>query len=926
MKTTVHIVSHSHWDREWYLPFEKHRMHLVELVDAILEKFETDEEYRSFFLDGQTIALDDYLEIRPQKREQIEKYVREGRLCVGPWYVLQDEFLTSGESCVRNLLTGMESAKKYGKVSHIGYFPDAFGNAGQMPQVLKQAKMEAIAFGRGVKPIGLNNEIKSGQYESTFSEMNWQSNDGSSLPGILFANWYNNGMEIPVDETEAKIYWDERLAKARQFAGTSHLLLMNGCDHQPVQKNLSEAILVAKKLYPDIEFIHSDLETYAKAVKEELSDKTSTVIGELTSQETDGCWTLVNTCSANADLKIANRKGESALERQAEPAAAVAFLLGDEYPADLLSYSWKKLMQNHPHDSICGCSVDEVNREIETRFHKSLQVAEELYKNSLRKIADKIDTQSIYKDENHSGKRKIAFAVCNFSGWVKTQVVSVMLDAKRLYGNLEKSWNELEAEKLPEFTLYDAEQKRIAAKITKASTEFGYDLPTDRFRQPYMAERVQVTFEAEDVPAMGYKVYVLEENEECLKSADCQTENIIQDGENILKMENKFISVQINEDGSYDLTDKKTGYTFKHIGIYEDTGDMGNEYIYIQDTGRKTITTANKPAKITVEENSELCSVVKICQQMEIPEAMGDEILAQRYSCVDPYQRQAKRSTKLVLLELETKLTLERSTAGLKVQTTIVNTAKDHRVRVLIPTGLVSDMHMADSPFEVVRRPNRHGKAWINPSGCEHQQCFVAMEDSSAGILAANRGLYEYEILPDQENAIALTLLRSVAEMGDWGYFPTPQAQMQGTYTMEYALFPYEAGKSADAFVIGYGYQHDLAAVETGMNRTTEQIYMPQAQTGILPLEKSFFEWQGEGLNLTAWKKGAHSDDIFVRFVNTMEKDVTLTVKKADWMKCMYRSNVIEEENEALPEENEEFLIVIKPYEIATFGMKLNKQ
>lgn len=79
------------------------------------------------------------------------------------------------------------------------------------------------------------------------------------------------------------------------------------------------------------------------------------------------------------------------------------------------------------------------------------------------------------------------------------------------------------------------------------------------------------------------------------------------------------------------------------------------------------------------------------------------------------------------------------------------------------------------------------------------------MEDSSAGILVANRGLYEYEILPDQENAIALTLLRSVAEMGDWGYFPTPQAQMQGTYTMEYALFPYEAGKSADAFVLGYG-------------------------------------------------------------------------------------------------------------------------
>ena len=89
--------------------------------------------------------------------------------------------------------------------------------------------------------------------------MNWQSQDGSSLPGILFANWYNNGMEIPVDEAEAKAYWDERLEKARKYAGTSQLLFMNGCDHQPVQKNFAQAIETARKLYPEIEFIHSDL-------------------------------------------------------------------------------------------------------------------------------------------------------------------------------------------------------------------------------------------------------------------------------------------------------------------------------------------------------------------------------------------------------------------------------------------------------------------------------------------------------------------------------------------------------------------------------------------------------------------------------------------------------------------------------------------
>lgn len=152
----------------------------------------------------------------------------------------------------------MQEAEQYGAVGNVGYFPDAFGNAGQMPQVLKQAGMEAVVFGRGVKPIGPNNEVTGGQYESTYSEMMWESPDGTKLPGILFANWYNNGVEIPVDEAEAKVYWDKKLADARKFAATHQLLLMNGCDHQPLQKNITEAIRAARKLYPDIEFIHSD--------------------------------------------------------------------------------------------------------------------------------------------------------------------------------------------------------------------------------------------------------------------------------------------------------------------------------------------------------------------------------------------------------------------------------------------------------------------------------------------------------------------------------------------------------------------------------------------------------------------------------------------------------------------------------------------
>jgi alpha-mannosidase len=439
-----------------------------------------------------------------------------------------------------------------------------------------------------------------------------------------------------------------------------------------------------------------------------------------------------------------------------------------------------------------------------------------------------------------------------------------------------------------------------------------------------MAQRVQVTFEAEDVPAIGYQVYVLKEVEESLAKDIHElietTDATSKDKEFVMENENVF--VRINLDGSFDLTDKKTGHTFENCGIYEDTGDMGNEYIYIQDTDRQTITTRNIPATIFVEENSAIRSVVKVRHELEVPEAIGDEILPQRYSCVDLYQRKAKRSEKLVKLSIETTLTLEHHAKGVKVQTTVVNTAKDHRLRVLFPAGLDSDMHFADSTFEVVRRPNRHGKAWTNPSACEHEQCFVAMEDKNAGILVANRGLYEYEILPDEENTIALTLLRSVAEMGDWGYFPTPQAQMQGSYTLEYAIFPYEPEMCAEAFALGYGYQHDLAGVQLGMNREKETIFTPQAQSGILPIRKSFFEWKGNGLNLTAFKKGANSEDIFVRFVNTLETDVKLTIKKADWMKGIYQSSVIEEKKETIDEENGVFSVVIKPYQIATFGLQ----
>ena len=912
MKTTVHIISHSHWDREWYQSFESHRMKLIELVDNILDKVENDPEFGGFFLDGQVIAIDDYLEIRPEKRAQVEKCIREGKVQTGPWYILQDEFLTSGEACVRNLQVGMQEAEQYGAVGNVGYFPDAFGNAGQMPQVLKQAGMDAVVFGRGVKPIGPNNEVTGGQYESTYSEMMWASPDGTKLPGILFANWYNNGVEIPVDEAEAKVYWDKKLADARKFAATHQLLMMNGCDHQPLQKNITEAIRVARKLYPDVEFIHSDFKKYVEAMEKEISENFSTVKGELTSQETDGRWTLANTASSWIGLKQDNRAGETALERKAEPAAAMADVMGKAYPEDPMIYSWKKLMQNHPHDSICGCSVDEVNEEMKTRFAKSRQVADAIYDESVEYLTNKVNTAALPGDGE-----KIPFVVWNTSGETKSQVVEKELHLFRDYNLFV--WDSYEAAEKVEFpamVLRDADGNVVPAKIADAGVAFGYDLPDDRFRQPYMAKKVLVTFEAE-VPALGYRTYYLETAEQA------QDVDVVSADENVL--ENDAVKVVVNADGSYNLLDKKTGRMYENLGFYEDTGDMGNEYIYIQDSGKQVVSTKGMKAEISCVEKNAFRTVVEICHKMMVPSGMGEELLRQREMCIDPYTRVANRSSELVEMDVKTVLTLEKSAKGLRVATTICNQAKDHRVRVILPTGLDTSMHMADSAFEVVRRNNRHNDTWTNPCGCERQQCFVAMEDAKGGLLVANRGLYEYEILEDQGNAVAVTLLRCVAEMGDWGYFPTPKAQQIGTFCLEFEVVPFAAGETGDAFREGYAFQEDLTVEQAGLERAflrkPGQV-KPKLVEGELPLEMSFLAFEGDGIHMTAFKKGQKKDDLFVRFVNNMEHEEVLSFKKEDWMKEVYRSNVIEEKGDLMiPDKDGGYHVALREFEIATFGV-----
>ncbi|MCG7385335.1 alpha-mannosidase [Paenibacillus sp. ACRRY] len=914
----AHIISHTHWDREWYLPYEKHHMRLVQLVDSLLDELDEGADYKSFYLDGQTIIIDDYLQVRPEQKERLEKHIRNGRIVIGPWYILQDAFLTSGEANVRNMQVGHRDAKRYGTPSKIGYFPDTFGLVGQTPQLMLQSGIDNVFFGRGVKPTGFNNTVSDAGYESSFSELMWEGPDGSKVLGVLFANWYSNGNEIPVDEASARKFWKTKLADAEKYASTNELLYMNGCDHQPIQRDLPEAIRMAEQLHPDIEFVHSNFPDYLTALKESAEHELSTVKGELRSQRTDGWGTLVNTASARVYLKQMNQLGQAMLEKVAEPLASYAHLLGHAYPHDQLTYAWKTLMQNHPHDSICGCSVDEVHREMVTRFEKSRHVAEAMIEESTSQIAASVDT-SIFASYGEDARPLITF---NTTGWERSGVVQIELDAARIYFRDGMSLEDMAAQMnnvdLSGRVLVDEKGANVPCTVEDLGLQFGYDLPDDRFRQPYSCRRVKITFEAENVPALGLKAYGWVRSE----AQDDSVSNglALRSGER--GMENEYVAVTIADNGSFTLKDKRTGRTYQDLGVYENVGDIGNEYMFKQPENEVALTTKESTADIRIIEDTPYRASYEIVHDWEIP-ASADEMLdrEQRELIYYPY-RKAQRSKQTTTLRIRTILSLSRSGKGVQVQTTFNNQAKDHRVRALFPTDLATAVHRVDSMFEIATRDNVPAPEWQNPSNTQHQQSFVDVSEEHAGLVVANLGLNEYEVLQDGRNTIAVTLLRAVGELGDWGLFPTPEAQCLGEHSFQMEIIPHDgSGASSDAYIEAYQFQVPWTLVQTDVH------------SGTLSSTHTPFAWQGEGMAFSSLKVNEESGDLMMRWYN-MKPDTSLLSLAATELNTneeAYKSNILEEKGEKLASSSgvssnlssgKAWSIPAGPCEIVTVGLR----
>lgn len=870
-KYTLYVVPHTHWDREWYGSYQLFRTRLVRLMNKLLTLLERDPEFRTFNLDGQTIILEDYLEIHPEQRETLKRHIRERRLLVGPWYILPDEFLSSGESLVHNLLLGGRIAREFGHRMNIGYIPDTFGHIAQLPQILRGFGLDSAMHFRGMDPAGHK------------SELWWQSPDGSRVLLHHLPNIIGYSDSAVLDASPQRAAYDLRAVayyKAER-ATTSVLLAMQGVDHAEAREDLTSILHTAEDTIDDVEFVHASLEDFWAALRHAVEGvELETVYGELRDvprSENGVNFLLYNVLSSRIDNKLQNAHALTALERWAEPWCALSWLQGiAPYPQGHLWTAWRWLLQNHPHDSLGGCSVDAVHRQMATRFEWAAEIADALTEERLCLLGDELDLSGINEDE-------IALVVFNPLPWERDEVVSVDVD-------LPLHWLQKRAlaHAAPPAPLTpDSPYPGVLAQRTRAEWAFGAPpMPKVNFRSLWIrplggdpipvevtsvtetpiasalgsgprgvweVRRARVHFRAR-LPACGYTTFAVSVGQKPVKWTDTQhSPNTLQ---------NEHLRVDVHPNGTFDLTELATGQHFMRLGLFEDGGDSGDGYMYSPPRYDSVFTTQGSAPTISSEGQGVGVQRVRIRHTWALPARLDDA--------------RQRRSADMGACGVTLDLILRDGSRRLELEITLDNRVSDHRLRLLFPTHLaqVDSAHSA-MQFDVVTRPIapvpiQPGDWWVEdpPTTFPQHGWMDISDDAGRGLCVISEGIHEFAVLNTPRREVALTLLRAVGYLGAredlttiiggaGPSFPTPEAQLQRTLHYRLALYPHAQSWHAD--------QVWRQAAEFAAPARTITI---EAHAGSRSASASWLRVEGGNAILSAVKRAEESDALIVRLYN----------------------------------------------------------
>ncbi|HEY6397422.1 MAG TPA: glycoside hydrolase family 38 C-terminal domain-containing protein, partial [Solirubrobacteraceae bacterium] len=374
------VVPHTHWDREWYRPLEHFQLMLGSVVDEVLDTLERDPDFTSFTLDGQAIVLEDYLAVRPENESRLRALIAADRIEIGPSYVLPDEFLVGGEALVRNLLIGRAVCERFGgRPSPAGYLPDSFGHPLQLPQILAGFGIRSFLFSRGL----------GDEFDDLGVAFNWAAPDGSAVRALqLLADYSNFASIAGVEDAEARVRaLLDRFGEALERAGAQQVVLCNGTDHRRIQPEMPAVCAELEQRFPGSAFAIARYGDYASALRTgELPSWTGELLGSR-------LWNVLRGVnSARLYLKQANERAEQRLLSVETLAALCALRAGRRFPLEDFAFAWRELLKCHPHDSICGCSCDEVHRDMLVRYASLDRTLDILSADALRGFAGPSDS------------------------------------------------------------------------------------------------------------------------------------------------------------------------------------------------------------------------------------------------------------------------------------------------------------------------------------------------------------------------------------------------------------------------------------------------------------------------------------------------------------------------------------------------------
>lgn len=821
MDLDVHVVSHTHWDREWYHSFERFRQRLVPLIDELLDS--PPEGGASFLLDGQAILFDDYASVRPERAAALAALLRERRLEAGPWYVLADELIPSGEALVRNLLTGRRTLARIGaSPPPVLYCPDSFGHPAALPDLAVGFGLPVIILWRGY----------GGPRWPSGDTVRWSGIGGDSVVVYhLPRDGYEYGSHLPTDERAAEERWTRMRDELASRSATGVILIPNGADHHARQLRLNDALGALEKAGSADHVHRSSLRQFAEHLLARTTTQLPRVRGEL--RDSYGyTWTLQGTFATRAHEKRLNARAERALLREAEPWAALAGKIRKSSRRLLLEAAWRDLLTAHPHDTLCGCSIDAVATAMEGRLRSVLVQAHGIRDDAIEDllgqdpVAARVSAdrwRPVVVIRNAAPRRRSGVALIDVEEFVSHVAVGPGSAPRAdVPAVLPRS--------KPRIPALGALQV-LSEETRNARTESPRHYPDNDL---VVVRRVAAW--VSEAPPYGTATYPIGEG----KKVQRRTHDVVVEGP---MMRNSHLRVSVDESGEISIDHLPSGRHITGAFAFLDETDVGDLY-----------TPAPRPRETTTE----------FLGARRIHRGPLRGQLEARYRIRDLSRRGA------VDVELSLRLILDAGASFLRVEVAGENRVTDHRVRLVFRSDVPEPDVWADAAFGPLRRePLEIGASeaaveHAPPTAPLHR--YVSLFGGSNGFTVFSDGLAEYEARESGE--VLITLVRAVGELskndlperpGHAGWpTPTPGAQCLG---------PFEA-----SFAVMFHGARDIRTLDE-IERTADDVLLPLTGTTLRSaidpiIEVRGVELFGEGLAFSAMKESEDGEWLVLRCVN----------------------------------------------------------